>query len=206
MAVSRGPFGYVPAVTRPTSRIAALASVPLLAMALAVSSPALAQTSSQSGVWIDAQPGLGLGGSPFGPSFGTRASVGYWKGNYDFDYLLGRAWGVGLATRVDLFGPELRVAPSLEIRRMIDLLVLGFRWRVLAGPEWENDKLGVGLRVGGTVKVRPTPRIGPTIDLEAGAAWVDGRISPRIGVSIGVEIALSVQGREDRDPKSESNP
>ena len=112
MAVSRGPFGYVPAVTRPTSRIAALASVPLLAMALAVSSPALAQTSSQSGVWIDAQPGLGLGGSPFGPSFGTRASVGYWKGNYDFDYLLGRAWGVGLATRVDLFGPELRVAPS----------------------------------------------------------------------------------------------
>jgi len=194
-----GRVGYVPAVMRHPLVLHVLVVLTLV-MSLAVAAPARAQTSAQQGGWIDVQPGLGLGGSPFGPSFGTRASLGWWRGNYDHGYLLGRAWGVGVATRVDLFGPELRVAPSLEIRRMIDLLVLGFRWRVLAGPEWEDDQLGVGLRVGGTIKVRPTPTVGPTLDLEAGAAWVDGKVSPRLAVSLGVEVALSWKGKERNDP------
>lgn len=171
-------------------------------LALGASTPALAQTSSQSGGWVDATTALGLGGSPFGPSFGVRASAGWWRGNYDHGYLLGRAWGVGVAGRVDLFGPELRLAPSLELRRTVDLLVIGYRWRVLVGPEWEGDDLGVGARIGGSLKVRPNRYIGPTVDAEAGAAWVGGRLSPRFSIGLGLEVALSWSGKEQRDPGS----
>ena len=167
---------------------------------LAAPSIAQAQTSAQTGAWIDVHPGLGVGGAPVGATFGTRVGLGYWWGNYDRDFLLGRSWGVGLAARADLFGPELRLAPALEVKRTVDLLVVGYRWRVLVGPELDGDALGVGARLGAGLKVRPSPYIGPTLDVEAGAAWVDGKVSPRFGLHLGVEVAFSWSGREDRDP------
>lgn len=172
---------------------------------LLVPNVASAQTSRQKGLWVDVHPGLGLGGSPFGPTFGVRGGLGTWWGNYDADYLLGRSWGVGVAFRADLrTDPDrIRMAPSLELRRTIDLLVLGFRWRVMAGPEWEGDQLGVGARLGGSVKVRPTATWGPTLDAEVGAAWVGERVSPRIGLSLGFEVATPVRRRKKDDAPEE---
>jgi hypothetical protein len=169
--------------------------LPLVALLLAPVA-ADAQTTRQTGLWLDAQPGLGLGGQPFGATFGVRGSVGVWRGNYDDAFALGRSWGWGASVRVDFRGDSTRVAPMLELRRTLDLLVLGLRWRVMAGPEWEGDKLGVGARVGGTVKVRPSPFVGPTLDLEAGAAWIDGRVGPRIALSLGIGGAFPVAGRK----------
>lgn len=167
----------------------------LLTLSLLVPASASAQTSRQVGLWLDGQPGLGLGGSPVGATLGVRGSTGVWWGNYDTGFLLGRSWGIGAAVRVDLFGPQMRVAPSLELRRTVDLLVIGYRWRVLAGPEWDGDAVGASARLGGTLKVRPNRYIGPTLDAEIGAAYIGGKVSPRGLIGIGVEVAFPVAGR-----------
>jgi hypothetical protein len=161
---------------------------------------AWAQTTDQRGLWFDVHPGLGLGGHPFEPSLGVRTSAGWWWGNYDRGFILGRSVGIGVAFRADVLGDVPRLAPSLEIRRTVDLLVVGYRWRVLAGPEWAAGELGVGARLGGTLKYRPSRWVGPTLDLEAGAAWVAGRVSPRFGVAIGVEITGPVSRRKREVP------
>lgn len=178
----------------------ALALATAAGLGLLCASPAWAQTSAQAGVWADYTPGLGLGGSPFKATFGQRLSAGYWRGNYDHGYLLGRAWGFGLAGRVDLFAPDPRGSLAFELRRTVDLLVVGYRWRVLVGPEFSGDAVGAGARLGGTLKYRPTRNFGPTLDAEAGAAWVDGRVSPRFSIGIGFEAAFSLKGKEKRDP------
>ncbi|MFK7928651.1 MAG: hypothetical protein AB8H79_10725 [Myxococcota bacterium] len=167
-----------------------------LTLLLFAPTTALAQTSAQVGAWFDASPGLGVGGSPVGATLAVRGSTGVWWGNYDSGFLLGRSWGVGADVKVDLFGPNVRVAPSLELRRTVDLLVIGYRWRVLAGPEWDGEDLGGSLRVGGALKVRPNRYIGPTLNAEVGAAYVGGKFSPRGTVGIGVEISFPVSGRE----------
>ena len=173
-------------------------TLPILLLLLAPMA-ASAQTTRQTGLWIDASPGLGLGGRPFGATFSARGSVGVWRGNYDDVFALGRSWGWGASVRVDLRGEDTRVAPMLELRRTTDLLVVGLRWRVMAGPEWEGGKLGVGARLGGTIAYRPSPYIGPALDIEAGAAWVDGRVGPRGAISLGIAGAFPVAGRQRRE-------
>lgn len=170
--------------------------LPLL-VALLLPGVAYAQTTRQTGMWVDAVPGLGLGGDPFGATLSLRGSVGVWRGNYDDVFALGRSWGYGAAVRVDLRGESTRIAPMLELRRAIDLFVIGLRWRVMAGPEWEGAKLGIGARVGGTLAYRPSPYIGPALDIEAGAAWVDGRVGPRGALSLGIAGAFPVRPKRD---------
>lgn len=171
---------------------------PLLVVLLAPVA-AHAQTTRQTGLWIDAHPGLGIGGQPFGANFSVRGSIGAWRGNYDDVFALGRSWGWGASVRVDVRGDDTRIAPMVELRRTIDLFVVGVRWRLMAGPEWEAGKLGAGGRVGGTISYRPSPYIGPALDIEAGAAWVDGRIGARGAISLGLSGAFPVAGRRRAD-------
>ncbi|MFT7520561.1 MAG: hypothetical protein ACI9MC_002710 [Kiritimatiellia bacterium] len=169
--------------------------LPLLLVLLAPIS-AHAFTSRQTGIWFDAHGGLAIGGTPIKAGLGYRGSVGILQGNYDRSYALGRSWGIGATVHHHV---DRHLATMLEVRRHIDLLVLGVRLRAMAGPEWEQGKMGATARVGAGLKIRPTPIIGPTIDIEGGASYIDGVVSPRFGVHLGVEISIPVAGRE---PKS----
>lgn len=176
---------------------------------LLATTPALAQTSSQVGAWLDGSGGLAAGAPPFYAGIGGRGSTGVWWGNYDDRMALGRSWGVGASVRLEDHPDALRVAPMVELRRQVDLLVVGLRWRAQVGPEWHGSDLGVGARIGGTVKVRPRPWIGPTLDLDLGAAWVQGEVRPSAILSLGVEGTLRLldnRRRAERRDARETQP
>lgn len=174
--------------------------------ALLLPAAAAAQTSPQAGLWFDAGGGLGLGGAPFAPAGTARAAIGVWSGNYDDRLALGRSWGVGVATRADFAGGALRVAPHVEVRRQVDLLVVGLRWRVQAGPEWHDGAWGVGARAGGRVAYRIRPALAPHLDLEAGAAYVAGAVRPAMSIGIGLEGMVRLHDRARRDARREETP
>jgi len=170
----------------------------VLIASLLTPAAAWAQTSAQTGVWLDASGGAAIGGRPFGLDPSTRVSLGLWRGNYDDRMALGRSWGGGVAFRLDARSGALRVAPTIEVRRQLDLLIAGLRWRVAAGPEWHGDRVGVGARVGGTLMVRARPTFGPILDLEAGAAYVDGQVRPAAALGIGIAGALRIRDQQRR--------
>jgi hypothetical protein len=167
---------------------------------------AAAQTSTQTGLWFDGGGGLGLGGAPFAPAGSARAAIGMWTGNYDDRLALGRSWGFGAAARADLGDGTRRVAPHVEVRRQVDLLVVGLRWRVQAGPEWHDGAWGVGARMGGRVAYRIRPALAPHLDLEAGAAYVAGGVRPAMSVGIGLEGMVRLHDRARRDARREETP
>jgi hypothetical protein len=178
--------------------------------ALLVPSVALAQTSSQVGAWADASGGVALGGGALRADPTARLALGAWWGNYDDALALGRSWGLGAAVRLDARRGEPRVAPMVELRRQIDLLILGLRWRALAGAEWHGDALGVGARVGGSLMIRVRPQIGPFIDLEAGGGYVGGAFRPAMAAGVGVASALRLTDArrrgERRDARERGDP
>lgn len=175
----------------------------LLAVLLFAAAPAVAQTSAQTGLWYEGSGGIGLGGAPLQSSWTTRGGLGLWWGNYDDRLALGRSWGVGAAVRYEPGRGVPRIAPSVELRRQIDLLVIGLRWRVQAGPEWHGATLGAGARVGGTLVVRPRPWLGPMIDVEAGASYIAGRVRPAVALSVGLTGAFRLSDRRRRREASD---
>lgn len=172
---------------------------PLLLSAILLAPAATwAQTSAQTGMWIDASGAATLGGTPFGLDPSTRVSLGLWRGNYDDRMALGRSWGGGLALRYDARAGAPRLMPSVEVRRQLDLLIAGLRWRANAGPEWHGEQVGVGARIGGTAMLRARPTFGPFVDLEAGAAYVDGQVRPAVALGLGVATAFRLRDQQRR--------
>lgn len=165
-------------------------------LSVLAATPAHAQTANQRGVWLEASPSVVVGDWPITGAFGARTSVGFWKGNYDRDLALGRSWGLGLSTLWINAQDGHVVAPAVELKRSVDLIVVGYRWRVNAGPEVQNGEWGGHLSVGGTFKYRPRPWIGPTLDAQLGAVYREGQIQPRAVVSLGVEMVSALRKRQ----------
>lgn len=136
---------------------------------LACWSAAHAFTSQQSGPGLDVGVGLGLGGAPASAHVGGVIDAGWWVGRYDDQYSLGRYWWVGPTFRFDWRPDGVRLAPMVEVRRGIDLLVVGVAPLVTLGPVFAGDEISYAGRAGLFAKFRRTRSFGWFLRLEAGA-------------------------------------
>lgn len=146
------------------------------------------------GALAELSVGLGLGDAPITAGLGWQAAVAGWWGRYDDAYAIGRRWSVGLRVRQDIqpqTAREVRTAPMLEVRRGIDLLVLGIHAGVAGGPllssnaEQPHGLIGGTARAFGGATWRTSPSWGVQLQVEAGVD-VSTRAQPSIGVLLGV--------------------
>jgi hypothetical protein len=145
----------------------------------------------QSGPTLELGVGPALGGAPARFAVGGQLSAGWWVGPYDEDYALGRFWAVVVTTRADFETAtgSFRLAPMLELRRGMDLFVVAPHFFVAAGPVLgvgDPTTVGVTGRVGGGLKLRRTPKLGFTARLGGGVDYLGGRLSPAVGLTLGV--------------------
>lgn len=164
-----------------------------LALIFALTSPAEALTMQQSGPYVDAGAGLGLGNGPLDAGVGWGAGVGWWAGRYDDAYAVGRYWGAGAMVRQDWIGGTLRTAPMLEVRRGLDLVVLGWHGFLAGGPlvvSRSGDSVvgGTG-RVGIGAEFRRTRYLGLTLRLEGGADFGGGNVAAAGAALLGVQFS-----------------
>ncbi|MCO4747528.1 MAG: hypothetical protein KC912_22195 [Proteobacteria bacterium] len=128
-------------------------------------------TSPREGLWFQAAGGFAADLRGAGP--GWHAGGGYWWGNYDNDYALGRYWGVGVTARQDYVRGELSTVPMLELRRGNDVIVVGLHWFVSAGPVIRPNAIGAEARGGVGGRFRLNPALSAFLRLEAMGGYVD---------------------------------
>lgn len=167
----------------------------MLALALVASASAL--TSPQSGPGAELAVGLGLGGERVAAHVGGVAAVGWWFGHYDDQYSLGRYWWVGPAVRADWRPGGVRIAPLLEVRRGVDLLVVGVAPLIAAGPVWSDGTLGWTARLGLIAELRRTRSWSADLRLEAGVEV--------FGSAVGFSGAALVGGSFSRPARYQSS-
>lgn len=145
----------------------------------------------RSGWWVDAGAGIGLSAPLLAAWPLGDASIGAWFGPYDDDYAIGRYTGVGVGVRPGVLGtPSLPGAALIEVRRGLDLLVVGAHVFAAAGPMFDGDHAAL-IEVGGGAKgrFRPTGRyVGWQVRARAGAAIGQG-VAAEAGLTLGVELA-----------------
>jgi hypothetical protein len=162
----------------------------LLALTL---SEALALTSRQGGPAVDLGVGLGVG-APFQPRLGGHLGLGWWVGTYDDQYAFGKYWAFGPSVRFDLVPGTWSAAPMFEIRRGVELIVVGVAPFVAGGPvlasvEGAEPALGWTARTGVNLKLRRTRFWGLTARLELGAEGVGGNVGFAGGLLLGGAFA-----------------
>lgn len=169
----------------------------VLAASLAVPS-AHALQRRQAGPTLELGVGPAMAARPVGFAGAGQLSLGWWVGPYDDDYALGRFWAVAVTGRVDVLPRDgsLRVAPLLEIRRGMDLIVLAPHAFVAGGPVLTGDTLGWTARAGGGLKFRRTKTFGFTGRLEAGMDGVGAALSPVVGLTLGVGWSTPAKKRK----------
>lgn len=174
----------------------------LLALLLTPSAEAL--TSRQSGPWVDAHVGFAAADAPLAAGLGWQAGVGWWTGRYDDAFAIGRYWAGGAVLRQDFVDGALRTAPLLEVRRGVDLLVLGWHVFLAGGPLWApeaGEPLAGGVAIGATARGgagltwRRNPFLGLTVRVEAGADVVDGEVGAAIAALVGGHFARPVRAK-----------
>lgn len=89
------------------------------------------------GAYFDVSGGMGAAyGMPTG--VGAEIGAGGWVGKVDDAFAIGRTWSFGVRAHADFgFEPEVlnsRTALTVEFHRNIDLLVVGLRFGLQAGP------------------------------------------------------------------------
>ncbi|HHO53482.1 MAG TPA: hypothetical protein ENK18_22075 [Deltaproteobacteria bacterium] len=165
----------------------------LALLLLLCTTPASALSSRQAGPALDLAAGLGLSGAPVRAALGGQLSAGWWFGTYDDAYALGRYWWIGPTGRVDLHGERIAIASMLEIRRGLDVIVAGLNLFVAGGVvstlAEPAPPLGYTGRAGLMARYRFHRYWGLTLRLEGGADLIDARISPAIGILLGVAFA-----------------
>lgn len=140
----------------------------------------------RAGAWADVHAGLGVGGAPFTAGFGSDASAGVWVGRYDPDYALGRYLGAGLGLRT---GPDGLVAGMVEVRRGVDLLIVGLHGFGAAGWDFGGSAPLVEVGLGVKARVRPTGRfVGWEVRLRGGAEFADV-VHPVGALTLGASFA-----------------
>lgn len=154
-------------------------------------SPALALTSQQGGPAFDLAVGLGLRGAPVRPALGGQLSVGWWTGVYDDQYAFGRYWWVGPTVRADWRPDGFGLSPMLEIRRGLELIVVGVAPFLAGGLTIDPDQevLGFTGRGGVQLKFRRTRYWGISLRVEAGVDVVDSAVGFAGGVLLGPSFA-----------------
>lgn len=171
-------------------------------------------------VYLQFGGGLGSGDQPFRAGVGWNVGFGGIIGRYDDAFSIGRHIGLGLQVRQDIqlhaIAPELRTAPMFELRRGIDLLVVGLRASVMGGPllhtftgplpntaavSIPRTRLAGGtVRVAGTAQYRFKRAWSAFVRLEAGADFVE-TVQPSLGFTLGLEWAVVTKQRETKQRK-----
>lgn len=167
-------------------------------VALLIAPSAEALTEDRSGVSVD----LAIGGSlHLPPTLGTATgfgSVGWWWGPYDRSYAIGRYWSVNLNGRGDLSpSGDLAIAPSVEVRRGVDLVVAGWYFGLGAGPVLVPSP-GIALGAGGRAafggEFRRSRFWGLTLRVEAGVDAIGDQITGAGALMLGVQFSRPADG------------
>lgn len=171
----------------------------MILLLLAVGTARAAITADRTGAFVDAAVGAGSAG---GPTLALSASFGGWRGRYDDELSFGRFWGAGVGIRQDLPGDGgLRTAYLAEVRRGMDLVVVGANGWVAAGPllvepgsTVGTPALGVAARLGGAVELRRSSTTGIALRLEVGADAVGGGVAPAGQLTLGIQNQFAARG------------
>ena len=166
----------------------------MIPLFLAVLAPAHALTDPTQGVSADATVGWSLSGGAPSSGLAVQVSGGFWAGRFDDAFALGRYWQIGPTIRVDAPGGGVRVAPMLELRRGVEVLVAGVS-PFLAGGLVTGGDGGTGWTVRGglAVKYRWHRYHGGTIRFEAGTDVIGGTPTVSGGVMLGFAFSRPVR-------------
>jgi hypothetical protein len=160
--------------------------------------PAAALTSARVGFVADASAGVQGAISPGGVGGAWQADLGVWRGNYDDAYSLGRGFGLTAGIRQDLARGGPTTAAVVDLRRMIDIIAVG--WHVFAGggPVLGSELRGlVEAGVGVKLRTRYTgPWLGPLLRIQGGVELGQGDVSGRILATLGFETAAPFRKHE----------
>lgn len=158
-----------------------LALAPLTASAL---------TTHLSAVGFDLTAGAGWRAPPArGVGEGTLA-LGWFRGQFDDQFSFGRYWWVGPTARVDVgLDGAVTLAPQLEVRRGLDLLVAGFGYGLAGGVVVGGPELGWTARAVGVGRFRRSRSFSLTGRLEVGADGAAGAVGFAGGVGLGITVA-----------------
>lgn len=144
----------------------------------------------RAGPGVDLGAGIGWSGRPV--AVAGQLSVGGWTGRYDDDFAIGRHWWIGATGRLRASASRVEVAPVLEVRRGIDLLVAGVQGFVAGGPVIDvagsepARPVGFTGMAGIVGRYRRTRHVSLTLRLEGGVDVVGGQVGPVVGALIGV--------------------
>lgn len=141
---------------------------------------AWAITEDHIGAYGSLGGGLALAEAPLRPAPGWFAAAGFWWGQYDNAYAIGKFTSIGLAARQTLGPSGLRTAPMLEVRRGYDLIVTQVHGFVAGGPVIAalprgDTAIGGTVRAGGAARYRFHRFWGVSLRLEGGVDYVQGR-------------------------------
>jgi hypothetical protein len=170
---------------------------PMLLAAL-LASPAAALTDRQAGPLLDLAAGVGFGGAPVAVSPQAQLSLGWWFGLYDDQYAFGRYWAIVANGHVDWRRGELVVTPTVEVRRGLELIVVGLYGALggglVVGPEGAP---GWTARAAGGAKFRRTRFVGLSLRLEAGVDGFGDQLGFGGAAVLGVSYARPAHRIED---------
>lgn len=165
---------------------------------------ALALTARQGGPSIDLGAGLSLGGSPFAANAGGHFALGWWTGTYDDQFSFGKYWSFGLSNRFDFGLTDQRwsLAPMFEIRRGLELIVVGVHPFLAGGPilvAQGDEDLAIGwtARAGIGGKFRRSRFFGLTARIEGGVDSAAGAVSPAFSLLLGGAFARPAHAIKD---------
>lgn len=156
---------------------------------------ASALTTHQSALGVDLTVGGALSGAPPRPAGDGTLALGWFRGPFDDDLSFGRYWWLGPTARVELGASGLRAAPTLELRRGVDLLVGGVSAGVSAGAVFGPHAPGLAARVVGVGKFRRTRTLSFTGRLELGADLIAGEPSFAGALGVGLSLARPLRRR-----------
>lgn len=165
------------------------------------------------GVVVDLGVGVGGRDLPFAFAVTSGLGLGGWWGRYDREGALGRHVAVLVNVRSDFaaeraYGVQHHLMPTLEVRRGVDLLVIGYRvggqvgpWlglpltraEVVTGGEPPRDgPIGLTARAMGMLVWRARPPLGVYLRVDAGVdvdlrAGTPNPVQPALGVLVGFE-------------------
>lgn len=163
-------------------------------------STASAFTEPAAGARLEVGIGLGLADAPVQPAFGGYVHVGWFRGQFDDAFSLGRYWELGLTGRLDTRLEGARIAPMVELRRGTDLVVASVSPFVAGGPlvvVGGAPAVGYTARAGLNATYRMHRFRGVVLRLEAGADVVGGAPSFAGGVLVGVSLGRPFRAIDD---------
>lgn len=148
----------------------------------------------QAGPALDVAAGIGWAGRGQPVDVAGVLSFGGWAGRYDDDFAIGRHWWFGATGRVRARAARTEIAPMIEIRRGIDLLVAGVQFFVAGGvvgdvarsTEVPARALGGTVNAGLITRYRRTRHVSLLLRLEGGVDIVEGQVSPGLGAALGI--------------------